>query len=542
MAAKHLVIVESPAKARTLEKYLGRDFQVKASVGHIVDLPKSKLGVDIKKGFAPDFHVIQGKKKVIDDHKRAAKGKEHIHLASDPDREGEAIAWHIADQIGKDHRRFHRVLINEITRRAVQEAIAHPHSLDRNKFEAQIARRVLDRLVGYQISPILWKKVRRGLSAGRVQSVAVRIICEREEEIKAFVPEEFWSLTALLEAKLIKQDEEKLKVKNNEEVRAILANLEGKTYVVTKVEKKERRRNPVPPFTTSKLQQEAGRKLGFTAKRTMGVAQGLYEGVDVGKEGTVGLITYMRTDSTRVGKEAQDEARELIANKYGMDYLPEKPPVYASAKTAQEAHEAVRPTSVLREPDAIKQFLEPDQYKLYKLIWNRFVASQMNPAVIDQTSVDIKAGTYTFRATGSVVKFPGFMAVYMEEKPEDQQPSDEENGEAVLPPLAEGEVLTLVKLDPKQHFTQPPPRYSEALLVKTLEEKGIGRPSTYAAIISTIQDRHYVTKVENKFRPSELGVLVNTLLIDHFPVVLDVAFTARREGELDKIEGGAMPR
>src|SRR5574341_674448 len=549
--AKNLVIVESPAKARTLAKYLGRDYQVKASVGHVMDLPKSKLGVDIDNDFAPEYHVLHGKKKIIDELKKAAKDKENIYLAPDPDREGEAIAWHIAENLGhKKRQNIHRVLFNEITKRSVQDAIRNPQKLDRNLYEAQQTRRILDRLVGYQISPILWKKVRRGLSAGRVQSVAVRSICEREREIQAFVPEEFWSLTALLagklppqfEAKLIKQDEEKLKVKNNEEVRAILANLQGKTYNVTKVEKKERRRNPVPPFTASKLQQEAGRKLGFTAKRTMGVAQGLYEGVEVGKEGTVGLITYMRTDSTRVGKEAPDEARELIANKYGMDYLPEKPPVYASAKTAQEAHEAVRPTSVLREPDAIKQFLEPDQYKLYKLIWNRFVASQMNPAVIDQTSVDIKAGTYTFRATGSVVKFPGFMAVYMEEKPEDQQPSDEENGEAVLPPLAEGEVLTLVKLDPKQHFTQPPPRYSEALLVKTLEEKGIGRPSTYAAIISTIQDRHYVTKVENKFRPSELGVLVNTLLIDHFPVVLDVAFTARREGELDKIEGGAMPR
>jgi DNA topoisomerase-1 len=548
---KSLVIVESPAKAKTIAKYLGKDYTVKASVGHIMDLPKSKLGVDIENDFKPRYIVIKGKAPVVKELKTAARKADRVLVATDPDREGEAIAAHVAEAVGEaaGAENIYRVLFNEITKKAILQAIEHPGKIDVNKVDAQQARRVLDRLVGYQISPILWKKVRRGLSAGRVQSVAVRIICEREEEIKAFVPEEFWSLTALLEgklppqfeAKLIKQDEEKLKVKNNEEVRAILANLEGKTYVVTKVEKKERRRNPVPPFTTSKLQQEAGRKLGFTAKRTMGVAQGLYEGVDVGKEGTVGLITYMRTDSTRVGKEAQDEAREMIANKYGKDYLPEKPPVYASAKTAQEAHEAVRPTSVLREPDAIKQFLEPDQYKLYKLIWNRFVASQMNPAVIDQTSVDIKAGSYTFRATGSVVKFPGFMAVYMEEKPEDQQPSEEENGEAVLPPLAEGEVLNLIKLDPKQHFTQPPPRFSEALLVKTLEEKGIGRPSTYAAIISTIQDRHYVTKVENKFRPSELGVLVNKLLIDHFPVVLDVAFTARMEGELDKIEEGAMP-
>ena len=320
----------------------------------------------------------------------------------------------------------------------------------------------------------------------------------------------------------------------------ILADLKGKPYSVTKVDKKERRRNPVPPFTTSKLQQEAGRKLGFTSKRTMGIAQGLYEGIDIGKEGTVGLITYMRTDSTHIGNEAQEEARQFIAVKYGKDYLPEKPPVYANAKNAQQAHEAIRPTSVMREPDAIKQYLENDQYKLYKLIWNRFVASQMNPAIIDQTSVDIKAGDYTFRATGSVVKFPGFMAVYMEEKPEDQAPSEDENGEAVLPPLTEGELLALIKLEPKQHFTQPPPRFSEALLVKTLEEKGIGRPSTYAAIISTIQERDYVNKVENKFRPTELGVLVNDLVITSFPVVMDVAFTARMEEELDKIEEGQM--
>ena len=546
---KSLVIVESPAKAKTIAKYLGKNYTVKASVGHIMDLPKSKLGVDIENDFEPKYIVIKGKAPIVKELKSAAKKADRILLATDPDREGEAIAAHVAEVISgsiKDAE-VYRVLFNEITKKAILLAIEHPGKVDVNKVDAQQARRVLDRLVGYQISPILWKKVQRGLSAGRVQSVALRLICEREEEIKAFVPEEFWSLTALLEgktppqfeAKLIKRDEEKLRVKNNEEAQKILADLQGRPYSVTKVEKKERRRNPVPPFTTSKLQQEAGRKLGFTAKRTMGIAQSLYEGVDVGKEGTVGLITYMRTDSTRVGKEAQDEARELIASKYGKDYLPDKPPVYASAKSAQEAHEAIRPTSVMREPDVIKKYLENDQYKLYKLIWNRFVASQMNPAVIDQTSVDIKAGDYTFRATGSVVKFPGFMAVYMEEKPEDQV-SEDENGEAVLPPLTEGESLTLIKLDPKQHFTQPPPRFSEALLVKTLEEKGIGRPSTYAAIISTIQDRHYVQKVENKFRPTELGVLVSDLLVNHFPVVMDVAFTARMEEELDKIEEGQM--
>jgi DNA topoisomerase-1 len=546
---KSLVIVESPAKAKTIAKYLGKNYTVKASVGHIMDLPKSKLGVDIENDFEPKYIVIKGKAPVVKELKSAAKKADRILLATDPDREGEAIAAHVAEVISGSikNAEVYRVLFNEITKKAILLAIEHPGKIDVNKVDAQQARRVLDRLVGYQISPILWKKVQRGLSAGRVQSVALRLICEREEEIKAFVPEEFWSLTALLEgktppqfeAKLIKRDEEKLRVKNNEEAQKILADLQGRPYSVAKVEKKERRRNPVPPFTTSKLQQEAGRKLGFTAKRTMGIAQSLYEGVDVGKEGTVGLITYMRTDSTRVGKEAQDEARELIAGKYGKDYLPDKPPVYASAKSAQEAHEAIRPTSVMREPDVIKKYLENDQYKLYKLIWNRFVASQMNPAVIDQTSVDIKAGDYTFRATGSVVKFPGFMAVYMEEKPEDQV-ADDENGEAVLPPLTEGEALTLIKLDPKQHFTQPPPRFSEALLVKTLEEKGIGRPSTYAAIISTIQDRHYVQKVENKFRPTELGVLVSDLLVNHFPVVMDVAFTARMEEELDKIEEGQM--
>ncbi|HEX9112997.1 MAG TPA: type I DNA topoisomerase, partial [Nitrospirota bacterium] len=546
---KSLVIVESPAKAKTISKYLGRNYTVKASVGHIMDLPKSKLGVDIENDFEPKYIMIKGKAPVVKELKSAAKKADRILIATDPDREGEAIAFHVAETISDSAKtqEIYRVLFNEITKKAILQAIEHPGKIDNNKVDAQQARRVLDRLVGYQISPILWQKVRRGLSAGRVQSVALRLICEREDEIKAFVPEEFWSLTAFLEgklppqfeAKLIKKDEEKLRVKNNDEVQQILTGLQGKAYVVSKVEKKERRRNPVAPFTTSKLQQEAGRKLGFTAKRTMGIAQSLYEGVDVGDEGAVGLITYMRTDSTRVGKEAQDEVRDFIAGKYGKDYLPEKPPVYASAKSAQEAHEAIRPTSVLREPDAIRQYLEGDQYKLYKLIWNRFVASQMNPAVIDQTSVDIKAGDYTFRASGSVVKFPGFMAVYLEEKPEDQA-AEEDNEEAVLPLLVEGEALTLVKLDPKQHFTQPPPRYSEALLVKTLEEKGIGRPSTYAAIISTIQERDYVNKVENKFRPTELGVLVSNLLVSHFPVVMDVAFTAKMEEELDKIEEGQM--
>ncbi len=551
---KTLVIVESPAKAKTIAKYLGKNYTVKASVGHIMDLPKSKLGVDIENDFEPKYIVIKGKAPIVKELKSAAKKADRVLLATDPDREGEAIAFHVAEAVtggknrGKNEGEIYRVLFNEITKKAIIQAIEHPGKIDMNKVDAQQARRILDRLVGYQISPILWKKVRRGLSAGRVQSVALRMICEREEEIKAFIPEEFWSLTALLEgkippqfeAKLIKKDAEKIKAKNNEEIQKILADLQGAAYVVSKIDKKERRRNPVPPFTTSKLQQEAGRKLGFTAKRTMGIAQGLYEGVDIGNEGTVGLITYMRTDSTRVSAEVQNEARDYIAQKYGKEFVPEKPPVYAVAKTAQEAHEAIRPTSVTREPDNLRQFLQPDQYKLYKLIWNRFIASQMNPAIIDQTSVDIQSAQYTFRATGSVVKFTGFMAVYMEEKPEDQAPSDDESGEAILPPLQEGETLNLIKLDPKQHFTQPPPRFSEALLVKTLEEKGIGRPSTYASIISTIQERDYVSKLENKFRPTELGVLVNDLLVSHFPLILNATFTAGMEEELDKIEEGQM--
>ena len=546
---KSLVIVESPAKAKTIAKYLGRNYTVKASVGHIMDLPKSKLGVDIENDFAPRYIQIKGKAPVVKELKAAAKKADRILIATDPDREGEAIAAHVAEAVSASIKsgEIYRVLFNEITKKAVLQAIERAGKIDTNKVDAQQARRVLDRLVGYQISPMLWKKVRRGLSAGRVQSVALRLIREREDEVTSFVPEEFWSITALLEgsappqfeAKLSRKDEEKLRIGNNEETKRILADLEGALFTVTKIERKERRRFPVPPFTTSKLQQEAGRKLGFTARRTMAIAQSLYEGVDTGKEGTVGLITYMRTDSTRVGAEAQEEARQLINGKYGNEYLPEKPPHYASRKSAQEAHEAIRPTSVLREPDAIGQYLEADQLKLYKLIWNRFVASQMNPAVIDQTSIDIAANKYTFRATGSVIKFQGFMVIYSEEKSEDQ-PAEEENGEGVLPPLTEGESLKLMKLDPKQHFTQPPPRYSEALLVKTLEEKGIGRPSTYAAIISTIQDRDYVTKMENRFRPTELGVLISDLLVNHFPVVMDVAFTARMEEELDKIEEGSM--
>src|SRR5689334_4154589 len=405
MAAKNLVIVESPAKAKTLEKYLGRDFQVKASVGHVVDLPKSKLGVDIKKDFTPDFHVIQAKKKVVDDLKKAARGKEHIYLASDPDREGEAIAWHIADQVAKNHKRVHRVLINEITRKAVQEAIANPQELDRNKFEAQIARRILDRLVGYQISPILWKKVRRGLSAGRVQSVAVRLVCEREREIKAFIPIEYWSLTASLEGRVPppftarltqwrgeKIDNKDKRIENEAAMTEITAGLDGKAWTITEIEKKERRRFPTPPFVTSKLQQEASRKLGFQPQRTMQIAQRLYEGVELGDEGSVGLITYMRTDSTRVSNDAIADVRRFVEKQYGKPYVPEKPNVYRSKKSAQDAHEAIRPTSMDYPPERVRRYLKREDFALYSLIWARFVASQMGPAVYDQTGFDIQAG------------------------------------------------------------------------------------------------------------------------------------------------------
>ncbi|MBI2988402.1 MAG: type I DNA topoisomerase [Deltaproteobacteria bacterium] len=547
MAARNLVIVESPAKAKTLEKYLGRDFQVRASVGHIVDLPKSKLGVDIKKGFAPDFHVIQGKKKVIEELRRAAKGKENIYLASDPDREGEAIAWHIADRIGKDHKKFHRVLINEITRKAVQEAIAHPQELDRNRFEAQMARRILDRLVGYQISPILWKKVRRGLSAGRVQSVAVRLVCEREKEIRAFVPQEYWSLAALLEGRVApafearlaqwqgeKIDNKKFRIESESSIQEIMRSLEGLPWAISQVEKKDRRRFPTPPFVTSKLQQEAARRLGFQPQRTMQIAQRLYEGVELGSEGSVGLITYMRTDSTRISAEALHEVRQYIQQQYGKNYLPDKPATYRSKKGVQDAHEAIRPTSVEYTPERIRRYLRRDAFALYSLIWDRFVASQMMPALYDQTAFDIPVGKALFRATGQQLKFDGFMRLYIEGRDE-----EDEEKEAMLPELEAGEALKLLSLDPHQHFTQPLPRFTQATLIKELDEKGIGRPSTYAVILSNILDREYVTVDERKcLLPTELGSLVTDLLVDSFPDILNVEFTAGMENILDKVEEG----
>ncbi len=542
---KSLVIVESPAKAKTINKFLGRDFVVLASIGHIKDLPKSKLGIEIEKDFEPRYEVIKGKANTIKELKKAGKSADRIYLAPDPDREGEAIAWHIAEEVDKNHEKTHRVLFNEITEKAVKDAIAHPSALDRNKFEAQQARRVLDRLVGYQVSPILWDKVRMGLSAGRVQSVAVRLVCDREREIQAFVPVEYWSLTALLEelsskivfpAKLAKKGGKKIELKNGDEAGAVLKDLEGAAYTVAEVEARETRRNPAAPFTTSKLQQEASRKLGFTAKKTMMLAQQLYEGVDIGEDGPVGLISYMRTDSTRISTEAVEGARAFILDKWGREYLPAKANIYKSRKKTQDAHEAIRPTYFKYPPDAVKQHLSKDQFRLYQMIWNRFLACQMSPALIDQTRVQIEARDYTFNASGSTVKFPGFMAVYVEGRD-----TEEEEGAEKLPPLKKGDAVDLKELTPAQHFTQPPPRFTEATLVKELEEKGIGRPSTYAAILSTIQDREYVTKDKTQFKPTELGFLVTDMLIESFPEILDVEFTAHMEEELDLIEEGKVP-
>jgi DNA topoisomerase-1 len=558
-----LVVVESPAKAKTIKKYLGRHFDVRASVGHVKDLPKSKMGVDVEKGFRPEYDVIKGKAKVLSEIKRAASKAERVLLATDPDREGEAIAWHIAEEIGAEggDERVRRVLFNEITKTAIQKAIEEPRSLDRAKFESQQARRILDRLVGYQISPILWRKVRRGLSAGRVQSVAVRLVVEREREIEAFRPEEYWTLEAELQApqppefraRLVKLSGQKAELKDGENSRRLVEELEKERFTVAAVERKERRRNPPPPFTTAKLQQESANRLGFTAKKTMTLAQRLYEGVELGEEGSVGLITYMRTDSVRLSAEAVDGVRRHIEERYGRDHLPESPNTYRTRqKAAQEAHEAIRPTSLEWTPDRVAPFLEAigerDMLRLYELVWNRFVACQMVPAVYDQTTADIAAGRATFRATGSVLKFPGYLAVYGARPPEEEagaEPEKGENGEArekpedrVLPPLEAGMALELRRLLPEQHFTQPPPRFNESSLVKELEEKGIGRPSTYAAILDVIQEKGYVEKVERNFRPTHLGVLVTDELVRAFPREMDVTFTAGMEEKLDEIEDG----
>jgi DNA topoisomerase-1 len=551
---KSLVIVESPVKAKTINKYLGKDYEVEASLGHIKDLPKSRLGVDLEGDFTTDYDVIPGKEKVVAKLKKLAKGAAAIYLAPDPDREGEAIAAHLAEELvngGKKKKGgtpVHRVTFNEITKKAVQEAFQNPREIDRNLVDAQQTRRVLDRIVGYQVSPLLWDKVRRGLSAGRVQTVALRLIVEREREIKAFEKKEYWTIDANLhpgkgsafDARFIGRGDEKTEIPNEEESKKIVAALEQAQWSVRNIEKKERRRSPAPPFTTSKLQQDGSRRLRFSVKRMMIIAQRLYEGVELGDEGAVGLITYMRTDSVRVSNEAIGEVRELIGSAYGKEFLPETPNFYKSKKAAQEAHEAIRPSSVARHPDEIKKYLHEDEYKVYKLIWQRFVASQMNAAIFDQTSVDIEAKapneSFTFRVTGSVPKFEGFLKVYEEAK----EAKDEED-EALkhkLPPLEIGQRLTLRELKPEQHFTEPPPRYNEASLVKELEERGIGRPSTYATILSTIQERQYVQKTGGKFVPTEIGLVVTDLLVANFPDIFDPAYTARLEEELDEIEEG----
>jgi DNA topoisomerase-1 len=542
-----LIIVESPTKVKTIKKYLGPEFEVKASVGHVKDLPKSKLGIDVDNRFEPTYQVIKEKKKVVSELKKLAKNMDNIFLATDPDREGEAIAWHIVEEIDAKGKNVQRVLFNDLTKNTVLNAVRNPQVMDNNKYEAQQTRRLLDRLVGYKISPILWDKVRRGLSAGRVQSVAVRIICDREREIQSFVSEEFWTLTAFLEAenppiiesRLFKIEGKKKKLTSENQVNAILDDLAHASFVVSKVEKKESKRSPSPPFTTSKLQQEASRKLRFSAKKTMNIAQKLYEGIELGEEGSVGLITYMRTDSVRVSKEVIDEARNYIQGHFGGDYVPAKARYFKTSQSAQDAHEAIRPASLVHEPKKIKAFLSPDQFRLYQLIWNRFVASQMNQALFDLTTVDISADRYTFRAQGSVMKFPGFMKVYRESKEENKE--DDENGK-ILPPVSEGEELSLISLKPQQNFTQPPPRFSEATLVKELEERGIGRPSTYATILSTIQDRTYVRLESGRFHPTELGTIVNDLLVENFRDLLDVEFTASLETKLDLIEEGELNR
>ena len=547
MAAKRsLVVVESPTKVKTIQKYLDRNFVVKASLGHVKDLPTSKLGVDVERNFKPQYVTLKTKAKVLDDLKKAAKGVEALYIATDPDREGEAIGWHVASEVKLPADRVYRVMFNEITERAVKAAFQHPGRIDQKKVDAQQARRVLDRLVGYKISPLLWERVRRGLSAGRVQSVALRLVVERERAIRAFVPQEYWSLHAHLAAAVPPEFEatfrekagEKIEPGTETETLAVVAELEGAPFVVRDVVRGERKKNPAPPFITSTLQQEAARKLRFSASKTMMVAQQLYEGVEIGDEGAVGLITYMRTDSPRVAPDAQAEAREVIAARWGLPTLPDRPPVYRARKSAQEAHEAIRPTLVDRGPEELARYLTRDQLALYRLIWGRFLASQMRPALYDTLTVDIAAGAYLFRAVGSHLREPGFMAVYIEATDEDTPPEEPEGEVAGLPPLEPGQRLGLVRLDPKQHFTQPPPRYTEASLVKELEEKGIGRPSTYAQILTTIQKRDYVKRDRGTLTPTDLGELVTGLLVEAFPDLLEVEFTAQMEESLDEIEEG----
>jgi DNA topoisomerase-1 len=550
--AKSLVIVESPAKAKTIGKYLGSQYVVKASLGHVKDLPKKDLAVDVDKGFEPHYEIIEGKKKLMAELKQAAKGVDSVYLAADPDREGEAICYHLQEELnGSKKTKVYRVMFNEITANAIRKAFEKPGSVNLNLVDAQQARRILDRLVGYKISPLLWDKVRRGLSAGRVQTVALRLIVDREREIRAFEKREYWTIDVQLNAKkppvltarFTKKDNEAIEVPDEATSKSIVDQIDGAKYLVHSVTTREKKRNPVPPFITSTLQQESSRKLRFSVKRTMVLAQRLYEGVELGTEGSVGLITYMRTDSPRVSNEALDEVRGLIKERFGAPFCPESPNVYKSKKDAQEAHEAIRPTSSLRAPEQVAQFLQEDELKLYRLIWMRFVASQMTPAVFDQTTIDVAAhgkdqATYMFRATGSVPKFNGFLDVYKESK--DEKDADDEEEKHKLPLVTQGEELKFKAIAPEQHFTEPPPRFNEATLVKELEADGVGRPSTYASILSTIQEREYVKKDGGKFVPTELGMVVTDLLLESFQNLFDVKYTARMEEELDEIEEGKM--
>ncbi|MGV1100455.1 type I DNA topoisomerase [Thiovibrio sp. JS02] len=548
--AKSLIIVESPAKARTLQKYLGKAFTVKASVGHIRDLPVKTLGVDIEDDFAPKYVTIRGKGKIISDLKNAAQKADEIYLAPDPDREGEAIAHHIAEILKPAQKPIHRVLFHELTKKAILAAIEQATEVNQNRFEAQQARRILDRLVGYQISPLLWDKVRRGLSAGRVQSVAVRMVCEREQAIEAFVSEEYWSIHAALAGKVPppfaaqlekaygkKIDNKKNKIATAAEAQKIVEALGNASFQVADIEKKKKKRNPSPPFITSTMQMDANRKLRFSAKKTMTLAQRLYEGIELGAEGPTGLITYMRTDSTRINNEALAEVRDYIKNAFGAEFLPDSPTIFKTSKSAQDAHEAIRPTDVSKTPESLAPYLEKDMLALYSLVWKRFVACQMASAEYDQTTITLETADFTFKTVGSIMRFQGFMTLYEESVDESSAPEPAAEN-ATLPDLKKGDTVQATAIDPKQHFTQPPPRYTEATLVKALEENGVGRPSTYASILSTIQEKEYVLLEQRKFMPTDLGKLVNELLVAHFPDVLDIEFTASMEEKLDEVEAG----
>lgn len=540
--ADYLVIVESPAKAKTIEKYLGKKYQVKASMGHVRDLPKSQMGVDFEHDFEPKYITIRGKGPVLKELKQAAKKAKKVYLAADPDREGEAIAWHLANSLELDQSDDLRVVFNEITKDAVKESFKHPRKIDMDLVDAQQARRVLDRLVGYNISPILWKKIKKGLSAGRVQSIALRLIIDREKEINNFKPEEYWTIDGnfkkgrkAFQANFYGVDGKKKKLQNAADVKEVMAKIKGKEYEVVEVTKKERLRNPAAPFTTSSLQQEAARKLNFRTRKTMMLAQQLYEGIKLGRQGTVGLITYMRTDSTRISDTATNEAYNYIEENYGTDFARKKKRQDKNQKGSQDAHEAIRPTSILRSPQEMKEYLSRDQLRLYRLIWERFVASQMTPAVLDTMRVDMENNGVRFRANGSKIKFAGFMKVYVESN--DDNKEEKEN---ILPELKQGDKVTSESLEQRQHFTQPPPRYTEARLVRTLEEIGVGRPSTYSPTIDTIQRRNYVSLTNKRFAPTELGEIVNEMIAEYFPEILDVSFTADMENDLDEIEHGKM--